>query len=76
MIIMVALIVVLFWKRNRSRETPQATAAIDGAPQDKDYSTPALRYPDEDVAIQGSSILQSIPMDSGRLQDDGVPKME
>ena len=73
---MVAVIVVLFWRRNRPKETLQATDAIYGAPQEKDYSRPALRYPDEDAAIQGSSIPQSVPMDSGRLQDDGVAKME
>jgi len=74
-IIMVAVIVVLF-RRNRRQETLHATEAIYGAPQDKDYSRSALRYPDEDVAIQGSSIPESVPMDSGRLQDDGVAKME
>ena len=73
---MVAVIVVLFRRRNRLKETPQATETIYGAPQEKDDLRPSLRYPDEDVAIQGSSIPQSVPMDSGRLQDDGVAKME
>ena len=62
-IIMVAVIVVLFWRKNRPKETLQPTEAIYGAPQDKDHSRPALRYPDEDVAIQGSSIPQTVPMD-------------